>query len=199
MAFMINALILLLALPNVIAGAYGLYAAAAAVGTVALWVGTSGAGWVLGWLADAALLSGPLGGLGRRVAQQLGSGLLLLSVVLFTLFDAACRGRQSASTFRTVGGDEGAHSCTYGTPSAALPCYPASAALCLIASFPFPFASVCLSQLNIGVLVVSLCTTSIAAAQPSLFCCPALARCVVGCAGALAALAAWQYFLAKKK
>ena len=102
MAFMINALILLLALPNVIAGAYGLYAAAAAVGTVALWVGTSGAGWVLGWLADAALLSGPLGGLGRRVAQQLGSGLLLLSVVLFTLFDAAYHGSLGSSTFNAL-------------------------------------------------------------------------------------------------
>lgn len=54
-------------------------------------------------------------------------------------------------------------------------------------------------QLNIGVLVVSLCAASIAGAQPSLFCCPALAQGVAGGAGALAALAAWQYFTAKKK
>ena len=53
-------------------------------------------------MPQAGLLLAPLGALGTSLVSVNGVGFALLAVVLFTLKDAAARGRLGASTFKAL-------------------------------------------------------------------------------------------------
>ena len=53
-------------------------------------------------LPQAGLLLAPLGALGTSLVSVNGVGYALLAIVLFTLKDAAARGRLGASTFKAL-------------------------------------------------------------------------------------------------
>lgn len=92
----------LLSVQNIWAAVYAVYTAAAAGAAAAVWVASSGAGWAPASLSVEPLLAYPLGAVGGLVVQLLAAGAVLLAVVLYTLKDAASRGRLGASTFKTL-------------------------------------------------------------------------------------------------
>lgn len=74
---------------------YGIMSRAAFLLGISLLMGTAR-------LAQGSMLNMPLGVLGHGILHSWAVGLLLLSTVLFTLKDAAIRGRLGASTFRAL-------------------------------------------------------------------------------------------------
>jgi hypothetical protein len=70
-------------------------------------------------LPQAGLLLAPLGALGTSLVSVNGVGFALLAVVLFTLKDAAARGRLGASTFKALNIGEWCRRCPAAAAAAA--------------------------------------------------------------------------------